>query len=75
LRKINREDNITMIVNLHFMDIAMEYADRIIGMRDGKIVFDGPVEEVDEETFEEIYGYSLAEAELEEGVKKGEKTT
>lgn len=41
LKKINQEDHITTIVNLHFIDMAMEYADRIIGMRDGEIVFDG----------------------------------
>lgn len=61
LRKINREDNITTIVNLHFIDMAMEYADRIIGMRAGEVVFDGPVSEVTEKTFEEIYGRSIRE--------------
>lgn len=54
LKKINQEDGITTIVNLHFIDMAMEYADRIIGMRAGEVVFDGPVSEVSEETFEEI---------------------
>ena len=61
LRKINQEDHITTIVNLHFIDMAMEYADRIIGMRAGEIVFDGPASEVTEETFEEIYGRSIRE--------------
>src|SRR5699024_3886122 len=46
LRRINKEDNITTLVNLHFIDMAMEYADRIIGMRAGEVVFDGPVSEV-----------------------------
>ncbi len=50
LKRINKEDNITTIVNLHFIDMAMEYADRIIGMRDGEVVFDGPVSEVSEKT-------------------------
>jgi len=59
LKKINREDNITTIVNLHFIDMAMEYADRIIGMREGEIVFDGPADIVTEETFEEIYGRAI----------------
>ncbi|MBM7635023.1 phosphonate ABC transporter ATP-binding protein [Geomicrobium sediminis] len=61
LRKINREDNITMIVNLHFIDMAMEYADRIIGMRNGEVVFDGPASEVTEKTFEDIYGRPIKE--------------
>lgn len=64
LKKINQEDNITTIVNLHFIDMAMEYADRIIGMRAGEVVFDGPVSEVSEQTFEEIYGRTIREDDL-----------
>lgn len=64
LKKINREDNITTIVNLHFIDMAMEYADRIIGMRAGEIVFDGPVSSVSEKTFEEIYGRPIKEDDM-----------
>lgn len=64
LKKINREDNITTIVNLHFIDMAMEYADRIIGMRAGEIVFDGPVSLVTDSTFEEIYGRSIRKDDL-----------
>lgn len=64
LKKINQEDNITTIVNLHFIDMAMEYADRIIGMRAGEVVFDGPVSEVSEKTFEEIYGRTIREDDL-----------
>lgn len=59
LKRINREDNITTIVNLHFIDMAMEYADRIVGMREGEIVFDGPADTVREATFEEIYGRAI----------------
>lgn len=64
LKKINQEDHITTIVNLHFIDMAMEYADRIIGMRDGEIVFDGPASEVTEKTFEEIYNRPIREHDL-----------
>ncbi|WP_100373594.1 phosphonate ABC transporter ATP-binding protein [Bacillus sp. FJAT-45037] len=64
LRKVNQEDNITTIVNLHFIDMAMEYADRIIGMRAGEVVFDGPVSDVSEQTFEEIYGRKIREDDL-----------
>ncbi|PTM56482.1 phosphonate ABC transporter ATP-binding protein [Desmospora activa] len=56
LKKINREDKITTLVNLHYIDMAMEYADRIIGMRAGEVVYDGPASQVTEKTFEEIYG-------------------
>ncbi|MFC4321980.1 phosphonate ABC transporter ATP-binding protein [Litchfieldia salsa] len=67
LRKINQEDKITTIVNLHFIDMAMEYADRIIGMRAGEVVFDGPASEVTEKTFEEIYGRTIREDDLRGG--------
>lgn len=67
LKKINKEDNLTTIVNLHFIDMAMEYADRIIGMRAGEIVFDGPASEATESTFEEIYGRSIREEDLRGG--------
>lgn len=59
LKRINREDKITTLVNLHFIDMASEYADRIIGMRAGEVVFDGPASQVTEATFEEIYGRKI----------------
>lgn len=59
LQRINRELGITVIVNLHFLDLARAYADRIIGMRAGTIVFDGTAAEADESVFENIYGRSL----------------
>ncbi|KGP74382.1 phosphonate ABC transporter ATP-binding protein [Pontibacillus yanchengensis] len=72
LKEVNREDKITTIVNLHFIDMAMEYADRIIGMRDGEIVFDGPVSEVNEGTFEDIYGRKIREDDLRGGSEANE---
>ncbi|UOQ87272.1 phosphonate ABC transporter ATP-binding protein [Gracilibacillus salinarum] len=69
LKQINREDKITTIVNLHFIDMAMEYADRIIGMRAGEVVFDGPASEVTEKTFEEIYGRSIRDEDRRGGVE------
>ncbi|MGP4039382.1 phosphonate ABC transporter ATP-binding protein [Gracilibacillus sp. D59] len=69
LKQINREDKITTIVNLHFIDMAMEYADRIIGMRAGEVVFDGPASDVTEQTFEEIYGRSIRDEDRRGGVK------
>lgn len=64
LKQINKEDNITTIVNLHFIDMAMEFADRIIGMRAGEVVFDGPASTVTEKTFEEIYGRAIREDDM-----------
>jgi phosphonate transport system ATP-binding protein len=59
LQRINRDLGITTIVNLHFLDLARRYGERIIGMREGRVVFDGTGAEADERVFEEIYGRSL----------------
>ncbi|KGX87758.1 phosphonate ABC transporter ATP-binding protein [Pontibacillus litoralis] len=75
LKRVNREDNITTIVNLHFIDMAMEYADRIIGMRDGKIVFDGPASMVNESTFEQIYGRKIRDDDIRGGTTEHEQTS
>jgi phosphonate transport system ATP-binding protein len=64
LKRINQELGITTIVNLHFVDLAREYATRIIGVRAGEIVFDGPVEEATDEVFSDIYGRAIADNEL-----------
>ncbi|WP_200796831.1 phosphonate ABC transporter ATP-binding protein [Alkalispirochaeta americana] len=61
LKRINREDNITTLVNLHFIDMALEYADRIIGLRDGELVFDGSTSEATSDVFEEIYGRPITD--------------
>src|SRR5690606_33824564 len=54
-KRINQEMNISVIINIHHVEIALEYADRIIGVRDGQIVFDGKSEEVTEEVLGYIY--------------------
>jgi phosphonate transport system ATP-binding protein len=59
LQQINRELGITTIVNLHFLDLASAYADRIVGLRAGRLVFDGPGSAADATVFESIYGRSL----------------
>ncbi|MGB4777876.1 phosphonate ABC transporter ATP-binding protein, partial [Microbacterium sp.] len=60
LQRINRDLGITTIVNLHFLDLARAYGDRIIGMRAGRVVFDGTAAEADDAVFTEIYGRSLS---------------
>lgn len=59
LQQISRELGITTIVNLHFLDLATAYADRIIGLRNGELVFDGPGSAADADVFQQIYGRSL----------------
>jgi phosphonate transport system ATP-binding protein len=59
LKTICRELNITMLVNLHFLDLARMYGDRIVGLRAGELVYDGPAADADETVFRDIYGRSL----------------
>lgn len=54
-KKINEEFHITILINIHHVDLALQYAKRVIGIRSGKIVFDGPVCEVSEEVLQQIY--------------------
>ena len=56
LRKIHVEDGKTVICNLHTLDTARRYCDRVIGMHAGKIVFDGPASELSTAAAREIYG-------------------
>ncbi|WP_100406380.1 phosphonate ABC transporter ATP-binding protein [Bacillus solitudinis] len=69
LKRINEELGITMVVNLHFIDLAKEYATRIIGLRAGEVVFDGPVAEASEAIFAEIYGRPIQNEELLEAMQ------
>ena len=64
LKKINQELGITTIVNLHFLDLAKEFGDRLIGLRDGELVYDGKVDDVSDEDFENIYGRSIKQSDL-----------
>ncbi len=53
--KINEEMNITILINIHHVDLALKYATRLIGIRDGVIVFDGPVKDVTQDILDEVY--------------------
>jgi phosphonate transport system ATP-binding protein len=59
LQRINRDLGITTIVNLHFLDLAKVYGERIIGLRAGELVYDGSGAQADEKVFRDIYGRSL----------------
>lgn len=50
-----RERNTTVLCSLHQIDLAREYADRIVGMRDGQVVFDGTPEELTDARVEALY--------------------
>lgn len=55
LREICDRDGITIVVNLHQVDLARRYADRIIGLNSGRLVFDGSPAELTDHALETIY--------------------
>lgn len=54
--RINQEMGISILLNIHHVELALEYADRIIGIRAGRIVYDGPSANVDQKVLDAIYG-------------------
>ena len=56
LRRIHDEDGRMVICNLHTLDTARRYCDRVIGMRDGRIVFDGTPDQLTTGVARDIYG-------------------
>jgi phosphonate transport system ATP-binding protein len=62
LRDINTQDGITVICNLHTLDTARDYCDRIIGMQDGRVVFDGTPDLLTTQMAREIYGAEAEQA-------------
>jgi phosphonate transport system ATP-binding protein len=56
LKRINDEDGRMVIANLHTLDTARRYCDRVIGMRDGRIVFDGTPDQLSTGVARDIYG-------------------
>lgn len=56
LRSICKQDGIPAIISLHQLEYARLFADRIIGLSQGAIVFDGPPDQLDETALEKIYG-------------------
>ncbi len=54
-KRINRDMNITVLINIHHVDLALQYAKRVIGIRAGEIVYDGSAENVTQEVLDAIY--------------------
>lgn len=59
LQRINQELGITTLINLHFLDLARAYGRRMIGLREGELVYDGDIADVDDHTFRGIYGRAI----------------
>lgn len=65
-KRINREYNISILINIHHVDLALKYTDRIIGIKEGRVVYDGPSKDINEKILEEIYGRDLTQDDLME---------
>ena len=55
IKRINNQNGITVICNLHSLDIAKQYCDRLIGLSEGKIVFDGNPSSLTNKLAEQLY--------------------
>ena len=69
LRDLAREENLLTLINLHFIDMAQEYADRVIGLRAGELVYDGPAAGMEEADFERIYNRKIRPDDLRGAVE------
>ncbi len=56
LELLNRQDGITVLCSLHFLDLVHRYAQRVVGLKAGELVFDGLPAELTRERFKEVYG-------------------
>ena len=64
-KKINRETDMSVIMNIHHVEIALEYADRIIGVKEGQVVYDGKSTEVTDDVLDLIYKGKVEEIQSE----------
>ena len=55
LKKINKEFNITILCNLHQIEMAIQYSDRIVGLLDGAIMFDQSTQNINKKSIDQIY--------------------
>lgn len=56
LSRISREMGITILINLHQVDVAIKYADRVIGIQGGSVVYDGSPKKLNKKAVAAIYG-------------------
>ena len=69
LRRIHREDGLTVLVNLHHLDTARHYCDRIVGLSAGRVVFDGTPAALTSDRVRDVYGVSEDEFHDDQAVR------
>jgi phosphonate transport system ATP-binding protein len=73
LRRLNLEHGITVLCNLHSLDIARSYCSRLIGMKQGRVVFDGSPEALSDDAVVDLYGleaHEVIDAPVQDGVRR-----
>jgi phosphonate transport system ATP-binding protein len=65
LRRLNRDDGLTVLVTLHQVDYALRFCDRVVALKAGKVVYDGPTGGLDRGRLVDIYGPEFEDAYLE----------
>lgn len=63
-KTVNKDFNITVIANMHHVDMALNYADRVIGIRQGEIVFDGPSSKITNTILKDVYGREITDDDI-----------
>ena len=58
--RINKDYQISILLNIHHIDLALQYCDRVIGVRAGEIVFDGPASTITQEQIDYVYNGTKA---------------
>jgi len=56
LEQINQTEGVTVLCSLHFLDLVHRYADRVIALKDGSLMFEGTPDQIDDAKFRDIYG-------------------
>ncbi|MBU1094114.1 MAG: phosphonate ABC transporter ATP-binding protein [Firmicutes bacterium] len=62
--RINQTEKITILVNMHHVDLALKYASRVIGINKGEIVYDGGTDDITEDILKTIYGRELTDEDI-----------
>lgn len=64
LEQMNKRDGMTVLCNLHFLSLARRYADRVVALKAGELVFDGTPDEIDDARFKQIYGEDAEQVDI-----------
>jgi len=59
IRKMAKEEGVPILCNIHDVNLALEFSNRVVGLQDGVKMFDGPAKSVDRKIIEEIYAFEV----------------